>query len=309
MRFLQVITYAAFYMVSLLPYKALYVLSDVISLVLYGVVRYRIGIVRKNLSTSFPEKSPEELKRIEKGFYKWFCDYFVETLKLMTVSRKELLRHVEFRNTEAIEDSFDRGQTCAALLGHYGNWELLSATGIMFERHKEAVVGLVYSPLHNKVFDRLFIKIRQSMGGVCVPKQDILRYLLSFRRQNLMNVFGYIADQGPRYQNIHLWLPFLNHDTPVFTGAERLIRKMNNTLFYIDVERPCRGKYIYTFRFMTNDPASLPEHEITRRYFAMLEATIRRNPCYYLWTHDRWKRTHAEFDRKYKIEHGHVVEK
>lgn len=309
MKLLEILTYGAFYILSLLPYRALYFLSDVFSPIVHYVVRYRRDVVRRNLATSFPEKTQEELHGIEKAFYRWLCDYFVETVKLMTVSRKELLRHVEFRNTEAIEDSFDRGQTCAAILGHYGNWELLSATGLTFRRHPEAVVGLIYKPQRNKIFDRLFIKLRQSMGGVCVPKQDILRYLMSFRRQNLMNVFGYIADQGPLYQNIHLWLPFLNHDTPVFTGAERIMRKMNNTVFYIDVERPRRGKYIYTFKLMTTDPGSLPEYEIMRRYFAMLEQTIRRDPYCYLWSHNRWKRTREEFDRRFRIEHGHVVEK
>ena len=300
MKLLQVIAYAAFYLVSLLPYRALYVLADVLHVIVYDVVRYRLKVVRRNIATSFPEKSPAELRSIERGFYRWLCDYFVETIKLMTVSREELLRHVEFRGTELIEDSFDRGQTCAGILGHYGNWELLSATGITFRRHPEAVVGLIYHPLRNQVFDRLFIKIRQSMGGVCVPKQDILRYLVQFRSQGVMNIFGYIADQAPKYQNIHLWLPFLGHDTPVFTGAERIMRKMDNTVFYIDVERPARGKYVYTFKPMTDKPGELPEYEITRRFFAMLEQTIRRNPSCYLWSHNRWKRTHEEYDRRVK---------
>ena len=300
MKLLQVIAYAAFYLVSLLPYRALYVLADVLHVIVYDVVRYRLKVVRHNIATSFPEKSQAELRSIERGFYRWLCDYFVETIKLMTVSREELLRHVEFRGTELIEDSFDRGQTCAGILGHYGNWELLSATGITFRRHPEAVVGLIYHPLRNQVFDRLFIKIRQSMGGVCVPKQDILRYLVQFRSQGVMNIFGYIADQSPKYQNIHLWLPFLGHDTPVFTGAERIMRKMDNTVFYIDVERPARGKYVYTFKPMTDKPGELPEYEITRRFFAMLEQTIRRNPSCYLWSHNRWKRTHEEYDRRVK---------
>lgn len=300
MKLLQVIAYAAFYLVSLLPYRALYVLADVLHVIVYDVVRYRLKVVRRNIATSFPEKSPAELRSIERGFYRWLCDYFVETIKLMTVSREELLCHVEFRGTELIEDSFDRGQTCAGILGHYGNWELLSATGITFRRHPEAVVGLIYHPLRNQVFDRLFIKIRQSMGGVCVPKQDILRYLVKFRSQGVMNIFGYIADQAPKYQNIHLWLPFLGHDTPVFTGAERIMRKMDNTVFYIDVERPARGKYVYTFKPMTDKPGELPEYEITRRFFAMLEQTIRRNPSCYLWSHKRWKRTHEEYDRRVK---------
>lgn len=305
--FLHHIVYALFYLASLLPYRALYALSDVCYLIVYHIVRYRRGMVRKNIMTSFPEKSDRECRGIEREFYRWLCDYFVESLKLMSVSKAELLRHIEFRGTEQIEDCFDRGQMCAAMLGHYCNWELLSATGLTFKRHKEAVCGLIYHPLRNHVFDSLFIKMRQSMGGVCIPKKDILRYLVSFRRQNLMNLFGYIADQAPRYRNIHLWLPFLNHDTPVFTGAERIIRKMNNAVFYVDMERPERGRYICTFRLMTTEPDKMEEHELTRKFFAMLEQTIRRDPRFYLWSHDRWKRTHEEFDKEYKIENGHVI--
>lgn len=294
---------------SKLPYRALYVISDIANLVLYHIVRYRRDIVRRNITSAFPEKSLEECISIERGFYKWFCDYFVETVKLMSVSRQELLSRIEFRGIDKIEECFDRGQTCAGILGHYGNWELLSATGLVIKKHPEAVIGLIYHPLRSQLFDRLFINMRQSMGGVCVPKKDILRYLVSFRSQNLMNLFGYIADQAPRYRNIHLWLPFLNHDTPVFTGAERIMRKMNNAVFYIDVERPERGKYIYTFKLMTDKPGEMPEFEITKKFFVMLEQTIRREPRFYLWSHNRWKRTREEFDKEFKIENGHVVRK
>lgn len=307
--FLYNIIYGIFYLVSKLPYRALYVISDIANLVLYHIVRYRRDIVRRNITSAFPEKSLEECISIERGFYKWFCDYFVETVKLMSVSRQELLSRIEFRGIDKIEECFDRGQTCAGILGHYGNWELLSATGLVIKKHPEAVIGLIYHPLRSQLFDRLFINMRQSMGGVCVPKKDILRYLVSFRSQNLMNLFGYIADQAPRYRNIHLWLPFLNHDTPVFTGAERIMRKMNNAVFYIDVERPERGKYIYTFKLMTDKPGEMPEFEITKKFFVMLEQAIRREPRFYLWSHNRWKRTREEFDKEFKIENGHVVRK
>ncbi len=307
--FVYNIIYGIFYLVSKLPYRALYVISDIANLVLYHIVRYRRDIVRRNITSAFPEKSLEECISIERGFYKWFCDYFVETVKLMSVSRQELLSRIEFRGIDKIEECFDRGQTCAGILGHYGNWELLSATGLVIKKHPEAVIGLIYHPLRSQLFDRLFINMRQSMGGVCVPKKDILRYLVSFRSQNLMNLFGYIADQAPRYRNIHLWLPFLNHDTPVFTGAERIMRKMNNAVFYIDVERPERGKYIYTFKLMTDKPGEMPEFEITKKFFVMLEQTIRREPRFYLWSHNRWKRTREEFDKEFKIENGHVVRK
>lgn len=307
--FLSQFVYMAFYLVSRLPYSTLYVLSDCLYPLLYHVARYRRNVVRRNLTTSFPELTERELLALEQNFYHWLCDYCVETVKLMSVSRAELLRHVEFRGVEQIEECFYRGQTCAAILGHCCNWELLSATGQVFRTHKEAVCGLIYHPLSSPLFDRMFIKIRQGMGGVCIPKQDTLRYLESFRRQGLMNLFGYVADQMPREADIHLWLDFLGHETPVLTGAERLMRRMENAVFYVDMERPQRGRYVFTFKPITMTPASEPEFFITKRFFAMLEQTVRRNPALYLWSHDRWRLTHSDFDREYRTEHGHVVKR
>lgn len=291
------IVYAFFYLVSLLPFKLLYVLSDFFYILVYSIVGYRKKIVRKNVTTSFPEKSAEECKGIEKGFYHFLCDYFLETIKLLSVSKATMLKHIEFRNVEKLEECFDNGQACAAILGHYCNWEWLSAIGISFVRHKEAVMGLIYHPLYSKIFDRLFIRIRMSMGGVCVPKKDILRYLLTYRRENRMSLFGYISDQAPKWENIHLWLNFMNHDTPVFTGGERIMRKMKNAVFYVDMERPKRGHYICTFRLITKEPENMGEFEVTKTFFNMLEDTINRDPRYYLWSHNRWKRTREEYQR------------
>ena len=289
------IVYPIFYVLSLLPFRVLYGISDFFYLIMYHIVGYRKKVVRKNLSSSFPEKTSQELKEIERGFYHWLCDYFVETLKLLTVSDETLLKHIEFRNAEQIEEYYDKGQTCAAILGHYCNWELLSATGLAFKRHKEAVCGLIYHPLRSKIFDMLFKDIRQSKGGVCIPKQEILRYLVRYKREKRMWLFGYISDQSPKYLNIHCWLPFLNHDTPVFTGGEKIMKKMNDAVFYVDMQRPERGKYICTFRLITDKPAEMQENEITTRFFKMLEDTIKRDPRLYLWTHDRWKRNHELF--------------
>lgn len=303
------IVYSIFYVLSLLPFRVLYGISDFFYLIMYHIVGYRKKVVRKNLSSSFPEKTSQELKEIERGFYHWLCDYFVETLKLLTVSDETLLKHIEFRNAEQIEEYYDKGQTCAAILGHYCNWELLSATGLAFKRHKEAVCGLIYHPLRSKIFDMLFKDIRQSKGGVCIPKQEILRYLVRYKREKRMWLFGYISDQSPKYLNIHCWLPFLNHDTPVFTGGEKIMKKMNDAVFYVDMQRPERGKYICTFRLITDKPAEMQENEITKIFFEMLENTIKRDPRLYLWTHDRWKRNHEHFDKYYVMENGHVIKR
>ncbi len=300
--------YAFFYLLSLLPFHILYALSDIAYIIMYYIVRYRRHIVRSNLTSSFPEKSHEEIVGIEHRFYHWFCDYFVETIKLLSISDRQLRNRLKVVGAEQVKQCFDEGQDCGALLGHYCNWEWLSCTGIAFPEGQK--MGLVYKPLRSKLFDRLFRRIRSSQpSGLVVAKNDILRELVRLRRSNTRSLFGYIADQGPRYSNIHLWLPFLNHDTGVFTGAERIMRKMNNAVFFLELTRPSRGYYTATFHLLSRQPNTLPEHELTRQFFDLLQQTIQQKPEFYLWTHNRWKRTHEEFNRLYTIENDKTISK
>lgn len=292
------IVYGIVYLLSLLPFRLLYVLSDCTFILVFYIIRYRRELVRKNLSSSFPEYSEKQIKTIEKKYYHWFCDYIFETFKLLSISHQDLLKHIEFRGVDQLEACFDHGQSCSAILGHYCNWEWLSATGLAFTRHPDAVAGLIYHPLYSDIFDRLFIDIRSSHGGVCVPKKDILRYLVKYKQDDRRYLFGYISDQAPKWENIHLWLPFLHHDTPVFTGGERIMRKMDDAVFYAEMQRPRRGYYTCTFRLVSAHAAQEQEHDITRRFFQLLEGTIQQEPAYYLWTHNRWKRTHEAYNQR-----------
>ena len=294
-----------FYLISLLPFRALYLLSDGLYVVLFHMVGYRRKVVEKNLRMAFADKTDNDRLLIEHKFYHWLCDYFVESIKLLSISKEELQRRFTIANSDEVEKCFEEGQSAAAVLGHYCNWEWLSCVGIDLPANR--VMGLVYHPLRNRYFDRLFVDLRSHMGGVPIPKQDILRYLVKYRREGVMSLFGYISDQGPKMNNIHLWLDFMNQDTPVFTGSERIIRKMNNAVFYVEMSRPKRGYYTCTYHLITRQPDSLPEHEITRIFFQKLEQTIRKNPEFYLWSHNRWKRTREEFDKEYIIENGRTI--
>lgn len=306
-RFIYYILYGLVYALSLLPFRLLYLLSDGLYLIVYHVVRYRRKIVWKNLSSSFPQKSPVELKKIERQFYHWFCDYFFETFKLLSMSDAKLLRHLEFRGNEQVEQVFAEGRSVAATMGHYCNWEWLSAVGLAFPHYPDAVNGLIYHPLRSDPADWLFIDIRSAHGGLCINKRHVLRHLVEFKRQKKDILFGYISDQTPKWENIHLWLNFLGHDTPVFTGGERIMHKMDDAVFYLDMLRPKRGHYICTFRQLSAHAAQEEENVIMHRFFQMLEETIRREPSYYLWTHNRWKRTHEEFDRQYVMVNGKAI--
>ena len=294
------IIYGLVYLLSILPFWVLYGLADFLFIIIYYVARYRRKIVRKNLCNSFPEKSEKEIKSIERKFYRWFCDYLFETFKLLSISDKNLLKHIDFVGLEGLEDAFDRGQDCATILGHYCNWEWLSATGLGYKRHPEAITGLIYHRLRSKAMDRLFLKLRNAHKGFCVKKAYTLRTVVRLKKENKRNMFGYISDQTPKWDNIHLWLDFLNQDTPVFTGGERIMRMMDNAVFYVDMRRPKRGLYVANFIPITLHAKQTDEFFIVRQFFSMLEQSIRREPQFYLWTHNRWKRTREEYERRMK---------
>lgn len=303
------LVYNVFYAISKLPLGVLYAVSDVFSFLMYHVIRYRRGVVRKNLTTAFPGKSRKEIAAVERKFYRWFCDYFFEAIKLLSISEEELGRRLVVKNPEVHEAWFRKGRNTAGFLGHFCNWEWLSRVGK--DMNQERRVCLIYDPLHSKAFDSLFLRLRSYPPvGVPTPKRDILRQLLGWKKDGVRSLSGYIADQSPKWENIHMWLPFLNHEqTPVFTGAERIVRKMNDVVYYVDMRRPRRGCYTVEYVLISDDPNSLPEGEVTRRFFRMLEESICREPQFYLWTHNRWKRTKGEFDRRFDVVNGKVVRK
>ena len=303
------IVYSIFYLISLLPFCVLYALSDIAYLLIYKLIGYRRTVVRNNLTTSFPEKDIDEIKDIERKFYHWFCDYFFEAIKLLSISNRELNRRLLVLNPEVHEQWFLQGRNNAAFLGHYCNWEWLSRVGK--DMNQERRLCLIYDPLHSKPFDNLFLKIRTyPPTGVPTPKRDILRQLLEWKQQGIFSMSGYIADQAPKWQNIHLWIPFLNHPySPVFTGAERIARKMNNVIYYAKMSRPRRGYYEMEYVLITDDPNSMAEGDITRQFFNLLEESIRNRPEFYLWTHNRWKRTKEEFNQRFNIVNGKSIRK
>lgn len=304
MKILYYLTYAVLWLFSLLPMWVHYLISDGIYVIVYHLVGYRKKLVRKNLSDSFPEKSEAEIIRIEKDFYRWFCDYFVETIKLLTISRLELRRRMVFKGAELVNELTENGQSCAVYLGHYCNWEWITSLPLWVT--PKAQCGQIYHVLENSEFDKLFLKLRQRMGAVCIPMAETLRKLAEYRQQRQPVVIGYISDQVPFWNNIHHWCPFLNHDTPVLTGTERLARSAGHAVFYIDVERPKRGYYVAEFKLIARDPKQTEDYQLTDAYFTLLEASIRRAPQFWLWTHNRWKRTHEEFNLRYDAETGRV---
>lgn len=296
---LYYILYSLCYLLSLIPFKGLYLLSDITYFPLYYLVRYRRKIVRANLTSSFPEKSLKEIVAIEKKFYSFFCDYFFETMKLLSVSRESMQKRMRFEGIEDVAKEFELGRSCGLYLGHYCNWEWISSFPLYLE--EEIVCGQIYHKIRNKAVDRLFLKLRGRMGAVSIPMKETLRQVVTFRREGKKFIIGFISDQSPSGANIHHWVSFLNHtETPVLTGTERIAKRLDLAMFYSSVSRPKRGYYICTIKRMTDTPQTFPDFDLTEMYMRDLEETITREPQYWLWTHKRWKWTKEKFYREYE---------
>lgn len=278
------------YVFSLLPFPVLYSLSNLLYLLTYRVVGYRKKLVKKNMRDSFPEKSAEELLSIEKKFYHFFCDYIMETIKLATISEDEMKRRVKFNGVDHIHDSINKGHNVALYIGHYCNWEWVTSIGLHLN---EGVKGAqVYHILNNKAFNALLLYIRGRMGTESISMQVILRRIIEANKAQQPLVVGFISDQVPLYPATRYWTDFLNHkDTIVITGTEVIAKKFDFSCVYFDISRPKRGYYNIDIVPMVESAKGIPDWDITEQYFRLFEKSIQRSPEYWLWTHNRWKRS------------------
>lgn len=277
-------------LLSCIPFRALYVLSDGLFYVMYYIVRYRRTIVRQNLIESFPEKNPGEIKEIEKKFYRFFADMVLESCKLGSISPEEISRRMKFTNAEAVNSLLKEGRTISVYLGHYGNWEWVSSMPLCLEEGVTA--AQIYHKLRNKSMDRLMLHIRERMGAVCVEMRKTARYINELASNRKVGIIGFIADQSPKKKEVRHFLPFLHHRAPVLTGTEKITKYYGFEAWFLNVKRVKRGFYEAEFIRMHENPQALPDFELTALYFRLLEKAILRQPELYLWTHNRFK--HAE---------------
>ncbi len=292
MKFVYHILFFLLYLLSLLPMRLLYLLSDGLFFPLFHIVKYRRKVVEKQLDECFPEKSMQERRAIERQFYHFFCDYLVEVIKLFSISKKEMMRRMKFVGIEQVREELKDKKFCFLYLGHYCNWEYIASLSYWLP---EIHCGQIYHRIYNQAFDELFLKLRGQFGGESILMKDTLRRILTLRNQEKKVMIGFIADQLPKWENMHHWTTFLNHDTSFFIGAERIAKQVDAALYYVDVERVKRGYYQVRFRLMTLHPKEFPDYELTDQYARLLEESICRQPAYWLWTHKRWKRTKEEW--------------
>lgn len=270
--------------IAILPFRILYLISDLIYPVLFHIVRYRRKVVHSNLVNSFPEKSEKEIMQIEKKFYRHFCDYVLETVKLMHISDEQMRRHMVFTNSEFIEDLCSDGRPIFLYLGHQCNWEFIIS--ISMWTRPDLTICQIYHPLSNKVMDKLIYRLRSRFNTIGIPQKQTLRTVLNMVREGKHLMLGLISDQRPQRHPEPEWTTFLNQETPIITGGETMGLKLDAHFVYGRMKCIRRGYYELTFLPIT--PVEGEKFTYSKQYMRMLEEDIIAQPHMWLWSHKRW---------------------
>jgi Kdo2-lipid IVA lauroyltransferase/acyltransferase len=273
------------WIITLLPLSVLYIFSDLLYFIFYHFPGYRKNVVSSNLRNAFPYKTDSERGEIERKFYRHLADLFIETLKLKHMSKKELSRRCVYENPELLDRIKRDGKDTVAVLGHYNNWEFLS----LLPQFVDYTCLTIYKPLKNQYFDNFLKKSRSKFGMILAPMSMIVREILERRKNKERTVTYFLSDQTPAKGDIHYWTTFLNQDTPVYLGAEKIALKYNMAVVFINMRKVKRGCYKVKFDLLFDSTAGLRENQVTEAHVKHLEEIIKENPEYWIWSHRRWK--------------------
>ena len=263
----------------------LYACSNVLYYLVYYLVSYRKKIVRKNIKLSELAKTKKEALAIERKFYRYLCDLFLEMIKVRGMSKKTMMRRFTITNPELLEKYAKKGKSVFVMTGHYGNFEWLLSIG----HHTPHTPHGIYAPLQNPFFDNYVKKVRSIHGSFLISRKNFVHDFTAMQRKKELTVIGFAADQSPQNNKKNYFRTFFGHEVPVFTGAERLGKSFDVPILMAKVRRKKRGCYETTLTVLEAKPNSKLDYAITDMFYDQLEMLIKEDPSLYFWTHNRFK--------------------
>lgn len=286
MQFLAyILIYPFLWLISILPFRLLYLFSDGIYILIYHIIGYRKKTVKENLHLVFPDKSNKEIKTITKTFYHHLCDMIVESIKSMTISEAEMKKRFVIKNVDQILELEKENKSIVLMCGHYASWEWI----FILQRYINHKGYAIYKRLANKYFDALVKRIRAKYNSYLITTKETFTVLMAAKKKGELTINGFAADQSPKHDKAFHWQEFMNIKVPVHTGAELLAKKLDMAVVFLKVKKLKRGYYEATIETITKTPREFKDYDITDIFLKRLEAQIYEAPEHYLWTHKRWK--------------------
>ncbi|WP_291150175.1 lysophospholipid acyltransferase family protein [Flavobacterium sp. UBA7680] len=280
-----IIAFPLLWLISILPFRLFYLLSDFVYFLVYRIIRYRKSVVRENLALTFPHLSKAERKVIEKKFYHHMCDMFLEMVKTISITPEEMEKRFHVTNIELVQDYARRGKSVILVASHYASYEWLLTIN-----PKIGFQGIaVYKKIANPYFDKLIRKIRSKYDTELVETRKAIPTMAQNQRDGKLSMYGLASDQSPKLDRIFHSMKFMGIEVPVHTGAEMLAKKYDLSVIMVKVKKVSRGHYEATFLSIADNPHDYKNFDITEKYLKEVEKQILEAPEFYLWTHKRWK--------------------
>ena len=283
---LYLIIYPFIWIISILPFPVLYFLSDCLCFLIYRIFKYRKRVVRGNIALALPHLTEEERTNIEKKFYAHLCDLFLEMIKTLSISKKEIEKRYTFSNMEVYYDLEKKDKSIALLCAHYASYEW----AVSMNYHIHFMGYGVYKKLANPYFDKLVRKIRSKFKSNLIDSKETIPTMASNFRNKNYSLYGLVSDQSPKLSATHHWEKFMGIEVPVHTGGEMLAKKYDMNVIFLKTKKLKRGYYEGSFEILCDENIKdIPNYEITSNFLKLVEQQIYDAPEFYLWTHKRWK--------------------
>lgn len=276
--------------ISYLPFWILFCISDVLYLILRFGFKYRFNVITENLQCAFPEKNVKEISEIRNKFYRNICDVIVESIKLYSISDREMEKRLKITGIEAANDFYDQKRSIIAMAMHHNNWEW---TSFVQSKLKHQILT-IYNPLRgNNAMEKFLTHNREKWGSECIPVYNTARTVVERNLKGQLTGLWLAADQTPP-ANSKFWTIFLNRETPFFSGPEKIAVSGNQPVFFQHTKKSGRGRYIIEYSLLIENPKEMEQKDILLAYIRKCEEIIRNEPEYYLWSHRRWKHKRPE---------------
>ena len=291
MQFLiYLLVYPILWLISILPFPILYLFSDFVYFLIYRVIGYRKKTVRENIALALPHLSEQERLIIEKKSYHHLCDMFLEMIKTMSISEKEINKRFSYTNLEVYLDLEKKGKSIALMCAHYASyeWVLSMNNHITFKGYG------IYKKIANPYFDKLVKNIRAKFKAYLITTKETKTTIEQNAKNGVLGIFGFASDQTPRRSDTMHWDSFMGIETPIHTGAEMLAKRYDMNVIFLKVKKVKRGYYEASFEVLSDDVKSIPDYKLSENFMRKVEKQIYEAPEFYLWTHKRWK--HKKYD-------------
>ncbi|MFK8060733.1 MAG: lysophospholipid acyltransferase family protein [Polaribacter sp.] len=279
------IAYPILWLLSTLPMPILYIISDFVFGLMYYVFGYRKEVIFGNLKTAFPEKSENEIKSIAKKFYNHLTDIFLESLKTLSISKKEVKKRYTYKNPELVNKYIAEGKSIALVGAHLANWEWSVSLPLVLDT---TVFG-AYNKLRNETFEYKLKEKREKFGVKGVRTSDFIGMIKSNFENKIPGAYILLSDQSPMIPKTFYWSKFFGVKVPIHTGAEMLAKKYDLVVINYRAKKIKRGYYEADFELITDTPNDFKNFEISDKYLKITERNIKEQPALYLWSHKRFK--------------------